>query len=244
MSRHFQSSASEYLTTASAPVTAVPLTMACWYLSYDTTLADDQVLMDLHASTGARFEHSFVLILSAFGGTSFGLIAQASDTASGNASISGALVPWRWQHAAGVFVTATDRRAIRNGWEKATDSTDVIPVGINRTNIGRVAGTTSEAFMWGRIAHAAIWNVALEDAEVSMLAKGALPTSIRGNALQAYWPLNTASAGLEVWNNFNLTPTGTRMAPDPPEMARLKPFARRLPFQTPTGDTLFAQACM
>lgn len=55
---------------------------------------------------------------------------------------------------------------------------------------GDDAGAGATAPFHGRIAHAAIWNVALSDAELVMLANGALPTHVRPSALQGYWPLH------------------------------------------------------
>ena len=43
--------------------------------------------------------------------------------------------------------------------------------------------------MSGHIAEAAIWNVALTAAEVTVLAKGVSPLFIRRQNLVAYWPL-------------------------------------------------------
>ena len=43
--------------------------------------------------------------------------------------------------------------------------------------------------MAGRIAEAAIWNVALTDSEVQALASGVSPLRVRPESLQAYWPL-------------------------------------------------------
>lgn len=246
MARHFQSSASEYLTKASAVLTAVPLTMACWFFSYDTAPADDQVLIDLHNSASARFRDCYQLIAGGFStaiGPVTALSASSISSTQANASVN-----WRpliWQHATAVF-SSTDGFTFMNGTFKGNiGAAPEVPVGINTTTIGRATSTAQEAvYLWGRIAHAAIWSAALEDAEVSMLAQGYLPPQIRPDALQAYWPLNNASAGLDVWGGFHLTPTGTRMATDPPQLYKQKPMALRLPLQAPASGSLMGQILM
>ncbi len=47
----------------------------------------------------------------------------------------------------------------------------------------------------GNIAHAAIWNVALTDAEVLELANGIIPTRIRPQSLISYWACNARDSG-------------------------------------------------
>lgn len=225
MSKLFFSSASEYLSIASAVVTTTPFTMACWYYSYDIGFADDLVLMDLHASGSSRFANCYQMAISGFSGTPFGVVLLVNATS--DAASTAVQTPFRWQHAAGVFAASSDRRAFLNGGFKGVGTGDDAPAGINTTTIGRVSGSAPAAYMWGRIAHAAIWNVALEDAEVSMLAQGVLPIQIRVENLKAYWPL-TYGAPVEWRNRFNLTATGTRAASDPPAFAK-EPFFMRLP---------------
>lgn len=234
MSRHFESSASESLSISSAVLTAAPLTMACWFYSYETDGVTERWLMDLHESFAVAFLNCFMMELAPG-------VVRCFTGDSSSATFADSTRPWyplQWQHACGVWASTSDRRSFVNGGSRGNETTALTPSGIDRTIIGAQKSLdAAQDFMWGRIAHAAIWNVALEDAEVRMLAMGALPTSIRPFSLQAYWPLNTA-APIDVWNNFHLTKTGTRMAPDPPQLAMLKPLARRLPFQTPSGQLM------
>lgn len=55
--------------------------------------------------------------------------------------------------------------------------------------IGDDAGAGATAPFHGRIAHAAIWSVALADTELVALGAGILPPHVRPESLQAYWPL-------------------------------------------------------
>jgi hypothetical protein len=218
MARHFQSSASEYLSIASAVITAAPITMACWFYSYETNPADDFYLMDVHSSGATRFQNSFSLILGAdFPGPGVDKIragtADVSSFATGDSTLE--WTPLTWQHACGVWASAASRSCFLNGGFKGTETTSLTPGSLDMTSIGRVGGSAPAAYMWGRVAHAAIWSVALDDAEVSMLAAGALPSRIRRENLVAYWPLTQATP-IDLEMVFPLVATGTRMAPDPP----------------------------
>jgi hypothetical protein len=114
-----------------------------------------------------------------------------TDTAAGATSISTGV----WYSAGGrksgtgagalaVFLngvsdgTATSNRSIHNG--------------TGGLEIGRVINDT--ILFNGRIAEAAIWNVALTDAEFLALARGVPPNRIRRQSLKGYWPLHGISS--------------------------------------------------
>jgi hypothetical protein len=60
---------------------------------------------------------------------------------------------------------------------------------LNRTTIGRRTNSALSGYYSGRVAEAAIWSVALADAEIAALAAGVLPYRVRPGSLLAYWPL-------------------------------------------------------
>jgi hypothetical protein len=63
--------------------------------------------------------------------------------------------------------------------------------------------------MKGLIAHVAIWNIALADADVLLLASGP-PNNVQPANLIDYWTLNTnASPEVPLVGANNLTVTGT-----------------------------------
>lgn len=74
--------------------------------------------------------------------------------------------------------------------------------------IGHFQQSGLEVFADGRVAEAAIWNVALTASEVAALAKGVSPLQIRPASLQAYWPLIGRQSPEPDWvGGFNLTLT-------------------------------------
>jgi len=73
----------------------------------------------------------------------------------------------------------------------------------------------------GLIAHVAVWDVQLSDAEIDSLNAGANPLAIQGSHLKAYWPLGDAGGGTPdltdySGNGYTLTNvTGTYSATEP-----------------------------
>jgi hypothetical protein len=212
MARSFDRASSEYLRVDSSPVTNTPFTMACWFYSTDITV--EQGLMQLWTSVAAGRYHS----LSAAGADSGDPINVYTwlNPASGLAQTSTGFSANTWHHACGVWASATDRRAFIDGSSKGTDTTSVDPGTLNRTNIASLDWTGPGSYLAGRLCEAAIWNIALSDAEVAVLATGAPPPLVRPDALVRYWPLvrtdQDFSGGADL-TAFN-TPTWGAHAPD------------------------------
>jgi hypothetical protein len=80
-----------------------------------------------------------------------------------------------WNHAAAVFVSDAQRHAFLNGGNKGSGTTSVSPSGLNTTAIGRVVISGATGLFEGDIAEVAIWNAALTDEEIAVLAKGFSP---------------------------------------------------------------------
>jgi hypothetical protein len=109
-----------------------------------------------------------------------------------------------WHHACAVFGSGSDRRAFIDGGSKGTDSTSRAPTGLDRAAIGALARSLPTFHMSGHIAEAAIWNVALSDAEVALLARSYCPLFIRPEYLKAYWPL-IREPDLDKVGRYNMT---------------------------------------
>lgn len=204
--------------------------MTCWFYSYDSAPSDDQYLIDIHNSASDRFRNCFSLIASGFSGSRFGIIALEGEPggqgqADTNVATGRVWQPFQWMHACAVFAGASDRRAFLDGSDKATDTTTTVaPTGTNVTTIGRQTSLSTGAYMWGRICDAAIWNVALEDEEIRLLASlRARPYQIRPESLQLYTPLPPYGSIVDVTGNFTVVDNGTRVAvPDPPFYQQIK----------------------
>jgi hypothetical protein len=207
MARNFTRASSHYLERSAALVTAVPLTMACWFNSTDVTVRQDLFCITNGASGSEAF------IIAADGATGGDPIkAIHAGGGAGIASSSSGFSANTWHHACGVFVTNSSRTAYIDGGSAVNETTAVsTPTGLDTTSIGRVlvsgAGTN---YMSGRIAEVGIWDVALDAAEVAALGKGVAPPLIRPQSLIAYWPLFGLDASeLDRWKNkYDMTVTG------------------------------------
>lgn len=188
MARLFNDASSEYLEYSSAVLTAVPITMAAWFRSDDAVATQSLVSISRNATTEERFQ------LRA-NGSPAGDPVQALATANNNATVGTASTSTgysvnTWHHAAGVFTSSTSRAAFIDGGSKGTNTTNVTPGTLNTTSLGAYAIPAGRSqYMSGRIAEAAIWNAALSDDEIAVLARGVSPLYVRPSALAAYWPL-------------------------------------------------------
>jgi hypothetical protein len=176
---------SQYLYANQAPVTGPPFTMACWFKSDDAAAV--QCLMFVGDKDAGNQYHNLI----AHGGVSGDPIYVQSRDSSGTASAettSGYSLD-TWHHACAVFAAHNDRSAFIDGGSKGTDSNSKSPSGLDRIAIGALARDVTTFYTSGEIAEAAIWNVALTDAEVAILAKGFSPLLVRQHNLEAYWSL-------------------------------------------------------
>ncbi len=199
---------SEALALATSPVTAVPLTMACWFNV--TNQVNPYTLMavgDGGSPGNGRFD------LQARGDINDSIsIFCSSSTANQSANTTTSFTANTWHHAAGVFAAIDSRSVFLNGGGKQTVTISVTPASIDRTRIGVSADSTPFGYMDGHIAEAAIWNVALTDAEVAILAKGYSPLLVRPSGLVFYAPsIRDVSAGAwpELIGGVALTEVGT-----------------------------------
>ncbi len=184
MARAFDDASSEYLELDSAPVTAAPFTLSCWFNSDDLTV--NQMLMFV----GDKDSTEDFWRLSAKGDTGGDpLRFNVNDGTSGSADTSTGYSASTWHHACAVETASNNRACFIDGGSKGTDATSVSPVAADRVSIGRSGDSSPGQYMSGNIAEAAIWSVALSDAEVALLAKGFSPLFIQPHNLVAYWPL-------------------------------------------------------
>lgn len=185
MSRDFNGSTS-YIEADSASVTDVPLTLAAWF-NADITTANI-VMLSVAAST---VDNSFALIA---GGAAAGDPVQAqtrvtSGTTTNATSAAAAFSANTWTHGAAVFYAANSRLAYKDGVAGTANTTSLTMSGIDRTGIGVRPGAIRANYFDGEVMEAAIWNVALDAAEIAALAKGYKPSQIRPAALVFYAPI-------------------------------------------------------
>lgn len=204
MARALDDASNQVLRVEQAVRTTYPLTMACWF-----NVDDDSVIHTLMCLVGKSGSDCHVLrALRAVESRHIGADTRSS-LGWGSASSDTGYTVGQWHHACGVFASATNRKAFLDGDPGNQNATNRTPAGLDRTSIGSYDRDTSPLwFVSGLVAEAAIWAVALTDAEVAILAKGYSPLFIRPQSLVAYWPLirdpdNDAVGG------YNLTPVNS-----------------------------------
>jgi hypothetical protein len=168
----------QYLSQAVVPVSAAPLTIACLSdpasASNGTLIAIDKISAQQVLQIANNLLPDRINALAAAGAT----IGQTEVNSSLNA-----------QAAAGVFDSTTSRVAYFNATASAVNTTSVSPTGMDNVNIGTRWYSTLAGYFPGLISEAAIWNVALTQAEITSLSKGFKPTRIRPQNLVFYAPL-------------------------------------------------------
>ncbi len=189
-------SASNYYSGA-APVTAVPLTMACWGYLNSSGGAYGVMYQGISGSGTNRFS----LYIS--GGLD---VSVATDDAGGQ-SIASRAGPstGTWFHMGGVWSAANNRRAYFNGVGGTAQTTSRTPAGVSQMRIG--LSMTSTAGFPGYLAECGTWNAALTDAEMAALAKGVSPLLIRPANLVSFAPL--MDGGPVDWTETPLAMNGT-----------------------------------
>jgi hypothetical protein len=114
-------------------------------------------------------------------------VASGSDLTA--ISASGTIVADSWYHAAAVYSSPTSYSAFLNGKGKATGSTSRTPSGINNATIGLQKQASSGTPFNGSLAEVAVWNAALTDQEIAVLATGMPASAVRPQSLVFYLPL-------------------------------------------------------
>ena len=171
---------------ASAPVTAVPLTIGVWF--YPDTISGRYSLVSINSSnvsTGGFFNISARGDLA---GDPIRINTDINGTSAVNSTIS--YNANSWNHACGVFQSNSSRTVYVNGQASGTSSASFSPTNISLVNIGffsNVAG--AQAYMSGLIAEVGIWSAALTAAEIASLAKGMTCDKVRPQSLVFYAPL-------------------------------------------------------
>lgn len=170
------------LRATSAPVTAAPLTIACWF---NQTTSAAQLLASVGVNGGVdRFQ------IFTSGTTSVAVAATViGGAAIAQATIAGVPTAGQWHHAAGVFDSSTSRTSYWNGAAGTPNTTSATPSGVNSIVIGARYNTTLGAYFGGAIAEVGIWNAALTADEIASLANGFNPKLIRPSARRFYAPL-------------------------------------------------------
>jgi hypothetical protein len=207
MAYEFTAASSRYLNTTAAPVTAVPLTMACWFNCPD---GSNQALFNLgNTSNNDRW------LVVAEGNNagdplSFDCIQVAVNAGASAAKSTSGYAINTWQHACGVATSTSSRTVYLNGGSSATNTDTRTPTAPTQVIVGgRLAGGSVGLFANGLIAEVGIWSAALTADEVASLAKGMTCDKVRPQSLVFYAPLvrnlQDVRGGLTITNNNSAT---------------------------------------
>jgi hypothetical protein len=189
------------LTRASAPVTAVPLTLACWF---NPDLLQDAALCAVNNVIATS--NWFAL----FTGLTGVVTASTANAGQSNATTTATYTTGSWNHCCGVFSLSNSRIIYLNGGNSVTNAANRTPNNIAETVIGaRRISRILGLYFNGKIAEVGIWNAALTAQEVASLAKGMTCDKIRPQSLVSYVPLVRElidqKGGLTITNNNSAT---------------------------------------
>lgn len=232
MSRLFDNASSDRLTVASTPITSTPLTMSGWFYTDEFVNGLYYAIMSLANNGATTSYHSLVARVSSGGQGELWALTRAGGT---NQDVVLGFAANQWQHAGGVWASDTSREVFLDGVGSGTpDTTERIPSGINAVDVGRVGDSSPTHYFSGYIAECGLWNVALTDVEMAILALGCSPLFIRPQSLVAYWPL-TREINDKV-GGYTLTATGTTVEPVQPRIFYPVPPFLSYPVSAAGGD--------
>ncbi len=197
----------------SPPLTARPLTFACWFNPANVTTAMDLMAITQTGSTNDGYRLSLRGDLAG----DFLIAGARAGGTQANATTSTGYTASTWHHGCAVFGSTTSRAAYLDGGSKGANATSIsTSTSLSRVSIGGYSSTSLVNPTNGSIAVPCVWNVALSDAEVASLASGLHPSLVQPSAIVALWPLAGASPEPDTIGGFDLTLTGTTHVADPP----------------------------
>jgi len=157
MARSFTAASSQYLEYAGASVTGPPFSVSCWASRASNT--HDMRMFSL-ADVSTTTKYFALAIENDFNGRQVRAYTRSGATVTA-AESSASFAASGWCHAAGVWYAADDRRAYVSGGNEGTETTSISPSPIDRTAIGRQAGSSPAQYWDGYIAEMGLWNVTL-----------------------------------------------------------------------------------
>lgn len=240
MARAFVVASDEYLVySGTPPASAEPLTLAAWF--YPTTDSHNAILSINEFGASSQVGWGIVIDGSDAGDPATAFAAQETWVYGVAKSTTGGTLN-TWNHVCGVFTNSASRAVFLDGGGKGTDTTSIPNTsGTDRTLIATEAYSSSiSGGLDGRVAEAAIWNVALADAEVAALAAGYSPLFIRPQNLVFYCPVwGNDSPEIDEIGRLQMTLNGTPTKVDHPPI--IYPSTIQIPpeIQAATGQQVF-----
>lgn len=198
------SGSGQNLYSISTPVTATPLTLACWMKK--TAATTTGILTGIYWDGGGSWYAFYLAAGSAANGQKVGLGA-ANNNSFANADSTATYTAGTWHHVCGVFTSSTSRTIYLDAGNSATNTTSLTPTNLNSVNIGASRRqTVTDNYFDGSIAEVGIWDAALTQAEVGALADGMSPQLVRPQNLKVYTPMIRSTLDLK---GLSLTTAGS-----------------------------------
>lgn len=211
MAYSFATASSQFISSSSVPVSAMPLTMACWFrVPVVSSSTGGRVLFGAaHSTNDSGFYRLTIPLNGTFlraslGGDQFN--TTTADTAANT------IVANTWLHCAAVFTSTTSRTIYLTNAAAVTTTATIVAPTINNFTIGAtILNTGTTGYFNGLIAESAVWRVALTAADVASLAAGVAPSHVRPQSLAFYAPLirtlSDSRGGATLTNNGGATVT-------------------------------------
>ncbi len=181
MARLFDDASSQYLRgDISTIVNDVPVSMAAWI--YTDINSINQVPVGLF--TAAVEDNRIYMTVDSASKFS----AVYHNNVYGIAATTASYSVNTWHHICGVFSAGNSRSVYMDGGSKVTNTTSITPFpsSLDRFSVGVADDSSPTAYMSGRVAEAAVWELALSDEEVAALGKGFCPLLVRPCHLTHY----------------------------------------------------------
>lgn len=211
MSRSFVAASSQLLEVSNPPLLAVPMSWACWFKRAAVTPNMELLWLGKGPNTNNYW--------------TMGLVVGAMRSSARNVNETPALTTIDapagvWCHGCGTYPSDNQRFAYLNGANRGVNNTLAAPNGATRFAVGSLDRSVPTNFFEGLIAQVSIWDVALSDAEVALLASGVPASQVQPQALVAYYPnLGQNSPEIDVIGGRNLTViNGALSSSDEPPM--------------------------
>jgi len=163
-----------------------PFTMAMW--AYVDDITSYHPCMSLTVSGNNNKSHT-VDLSGDLGGDPCRAFTSVNVFGNGIASSSSGYSANTWHHVCGKFIASNDRAVLLDGGNKGTNTGNISVGNCDELSIAttRWAGTTYTNDT-GRFAEFGLWDVALTDEEIAMLANGFSPLLVRPESLISYLP--------------------------------------------------------
>lgn len=217
MSYDFDNSGTTRLSVAT-PIAALPLTIAAWF-KVESDGSGNAIVCLGNASNSEIFR-----LAAAMDVASDPIRFRAASTGGSNHDFGGGSISLNtWYHAA-IVVSGTgqaQRAVFLNGTKYTSagaNTRDITSATILSIGAQYQAGTYG-VDIDGKIAHVAVWDVALTDGNITSLAGGANPLTISASDLVSYWPLTAdlvdLIASLTLTNSGGASLSGDNPTVDP-----------------------------